>query len=88
MLGASTVDRVLGVVAAVAGPERMPAVTGPDTPLREGGFWLDSLGLLEVVMGCEAEFGLDFDPATDFSEAALATVGSLAAVIERRRGRP
>jgi hypothetical protein len=36
----------------------------------------------------ETEFEVDFDPTTDFGEAALRTVGTLAAVIEdRMRGR-
>jgi len=72
----------------VAGPARIPANPGENTPLRDGGFWLDSLALLELVVACEAEFDLDFDPATDLSEATLATAGSLAAMIASRIARP
>jgi acyl carrier protein len=72
------------ILADVAGPGRVPAGAGGETPLRDGGFWLDSVALLELVVAVESEFGVDFDPATDFGEAALRTVGSLTAVIERR----
>jgi acyl carrier protein len=81
-------DRVMEIVADVAGPARTPAEVRPGTPLREGGFWLDSVDLLELVVACEAEFDLDFDPATGLTETALATVGSLAAMIASRRPSP
>jgi acyl carrier protein len=78
-------DRVMEIVSEVAGPGRTPSVVRPDTPLRDGGFWLHSADLLELVVACEAEFDLDFDPATGLSEVALSTAGSLAAMIASRR---
>jgi acyl carrier protein len=83
----SVVDRVLKIVADVAGPSRTPPDAGAGTPLCDGGFWLDSLALLELVMACEAEFDFDFDPGTEIAQAKRATVGSLAAIITERRPR-
>jgi acyl carrier protein len=75
------VDRVLGVVARIAGPLRTPAAPGPDTPLAEGGFWLDSAGVFEVVLACEAEFDVRFDAETDLFPDRLLTVATLADTI-------
>ena len=72
------VDRVLGVVARIAGPQRTPAAPGPDTPLAEGGFWLDSAALFEVVLACEAEFDVRFDAETDLFPDRLMSVATLA----------
>jgi len=80
-----TVDRVLRIVAGIAGESRAPVDAGPDTPLAEGGFWLDSTALLEVLVACEEEFDVIFDPDTDLSSDALRTAGSLAASIGRQR---
>jgi acyl carrier protein len=80
------VDRVLGVVARVAGPHRTPASPGPDTPLTEGGFWLDSVGLFEVVLACEAEFDVHFDAETDLFPERLTTVATLAETIREHLG--
>ena len=80
----SIVERVLQIVIAVAGPTRTPADAGPDTPLCDGGFWLDSIGLLETVLACEAEFKVDFDPTTEISRTQESTVRTLAAIIEAR----
>ena len=80
----SVLDRVLQIVTSVAGPTRTPAGAGPDTPLCDGGFWLDSIALVEIVTACEAEFQLDFDPATEIPQAAQATPRKLAAMIEAR----
>lgn len=52
MTGDALTARVLAIVAEVAGPNRAPADVGPDTALAEGGFWLESAGLLEVVERC------------------------------------
>ncbi len=70
-------DRVLGVVARIAGPLRTPAAAGPDTPLAEGGFWLDSASLFEVVLACEAEFDVRFDAESDLFPDRLMTVATL-----------
>jgi acyl carrier protein len=78
--------RLARIVLAVAGRGPASGEIDPSTPLRDGGLWLDSVRLLELIVAVEAEFEVDFDPVTDFGEAALATVGSLSAVIERRLG--
>ena len=80
------VGRVLKVVAAIAGAGRTPAEAGPATPLQEGGFWLDSVGLLETVLACEEEFGANLDRETDLADGGLLTVGGLAAAIRRKLG--
>lgn len=85
MTDPAAMDRLLKIVADVAGPGRTPTDLGPGTPLRDGGVWLDSVGLLELIVAAEAEFDVSFDPTSDFGNAALATVGSLGAVIDRRR---
>jgi acyl carrier protein len=85
MSAGSLVSRVAAVIARVVGPERTPPDAGADTPLAGGGFWLDSVALLEVIVACEAEFDVSFDPDTDLTPEALATVGSLAQLVAARR---
>jgi len=78
-------EAVEALVAQVAGPDRIPAGAGPDTPLKDGGYWLDSASLLEVIIACEAEFGVALEPDTDFTDEALATPRALFALISARR---
>ena len=78
------VARVIALAARIAGPQRTPDEVGPDTPLTEGGFWLDSVALLEVIVACEAEFFVEFDSEEDLTTGALESIGSLATVIERK----
>jgi len=80
-----TVELVQTVVARIAGPHRTPADAGPDTPLTQGGFWLDSVHLLETIIACETEFGVVFDPVTDFNEQTLRTVRTLCDLIRSKR---
>ena len=80
-------DRVLAILARVAGPHRAPPSPGPDTPLAEGGFWLDSAGLFEAVLACEAEFDVRFDGATDLGPDQLMTVATLIETIRGHIGR-
>jgi acyl carrier protein len=80
-------ERVLAVVAAVAGPSRTPPHPAPDTPLGEDGFWLDSVDLMEVVVACEKEFGVIFEGETDLTREAMRTAGTLAALIESKQAR-
>jgi acyl carrier protein len=80
------VERVLDVVRRVAGPARTPADAGPDTPLGDGGFWLDSVDLVEVAVACEEEFALAFEGETDLTREALATARRLADLIAAKRG--
>jgi acyl carrier protein len=83
----SVLARVQRVAARIAGPARTPPDAGPDTPLGEGGFWLDSVDLVEVIVACEEEFGLTFEAEVDFTPEALATVKNLSALICSKGGR-
>lgn len=80
-----TREAVLAIVARVAGAGRVPSAPGIDTPLRDG-YWLDSMELLDVVLACEAQFGVAFVESVDLTPDNLATVGTLVDLIERRRG--
>jgi acyl carrier protein len=82
---APTVERVLSIVTSVAGPDRCPAGAGPDTPLADGGFWLDSVDLLETVLACEEAFGVVFDSSVDLTDDGLRTVGTLCDLIRTKR---
>ena len=75
-------QRVIALATRIAGPDRTPREVGPDTLLTEGGLWLDSVALLEVIVACEVEFEVEFDSEADLSTQALASLGSLAAVIQ------
>ena len=79
--------RIRALVRRVAGPSRAPADSGPDTPLTEGGFWLDSVELLEVVVACESEFDLTFDASADLTGRAFETLGTLTELIRAKRAR-
>jgi acyl carrier protein len=83
--GALALARVQAIVARIAGPDRSPPGAGPDTPLRDGGFWLDSVDLLEAMIACEAEFEVVFDPETDFTDQTLSTVRTLFTLIGAKR---
>lgn len=77
-------ERVASVVARVAGPLRRPASIGADTPLVEGGFWLGSIDLFEVVVACEQEFGVVLEPDGDLAADGLRTLGRLADLVRRK----
>jgi len=81
---AAMVEELRAVVARVVGARRVPADTGAGTVLRDGGLWLDSMELLQVVIACEAQFGITFKPAEDLLGDGLETLGTLAGVIRRR----
>ena len=85
MSGGSLVSQVAAVVSRVVGPERTPPDARANTPLAGGGFWLDSIALLEGIVACEAEFDVSFDPDTDLTPEALATIGSLAQLVAARQ---
>jgi acyl carrier protein len=84
MIETPVLDRVQALVAGIAGPDRTPPDAGPDTALIDGGFWLDSVSLLEVIIACEAEFGVALDSQADLTADTLTTARKLAALIERR----
>ncbi len=62
----------------------MPAAAGPETPLGEGGFWLDSVEMLEVVVACEEEFAMTFDAGVPIAASALTSLAHLASAIRMR----
>lgn len=87
MTGPLTLERVQAIVACAAGPGRAPIAAGPETPLVDGGFWLDSVHLLEAIIACESEFGVIFDPDTDLIGTHLRTVRTLHDLIRAKRSR-
>ncbi len=84
MTSAPTVEQVVAILTRIAGPGRSPGDPGRETPLVEGGFWLDSVHLLETVLACEEAFGVIFDPG-DFSDDTMRTVGTLVDRIRAKR---
>lgn len=82
MTGDRILEGVQAIVTAIAGGDRTPARIGPDTPLGEGGFWLDSIDMLEVLIACEKKFGTSFAPGR--ASEALMTLRSLAEAIRTR----
>jgi len=87
MTSAPTLERVQAIVTGIAGPNRIPVDAGPDTPLQDGGFWLDSAAIVEMLIACEAEFDIVFDPETDFTDQAFSTVETLFELIRTKRTR-
>jgi len=83
MIESSVLERVQALVVDIAGPDRTPPSVGPDTQLVNGGFWLDSVSMLEVIIACEAQFGIVFSQ-TDLTRQSVATVRNLANLIESR----
>ncbi len=83
----STLSRVLDIVTRIAGPTRQPPGPGPETRLAGGGFWLDSIDLLELMLACDETFGPVFGGAGGSRLAKIETVGDLVAAI-RERARP
>ena len=82
------VDQVRAIVTGVVGEGRAPAEVDRDTPLAEGGFWLDSVEMLEVILACEGKFGITFKPADDLIGDGLQSLGTLADAIRRRSSCP
>jgi acyl carrier protein len=80
----AVLDALRGLVAGLVGPARMPADLGADTPLAEGGLWLDSVELLELIVACETEWAITFEPARDLAGDNLETLGTLAALVHAR----
>jgi hypothetical protein len=76
--------RVLAIVAGIAGPNRRPTAPGPATRLWGGGFWLDSIDLLELMLACDAAFDGVFEGAAGSAMARVETVGDLVRIIEGR----
>jgi acyl carrier protein len=84
MTDAQILDRVQAIVDEVARQDRRPERAGPNTPLGESGYWLDSLDMLEVILACEREFGIIFEEGTDLTADTMLSARGLAAVIRTR----
>ena len=82
-VGEPTLEGVQTIVARVAG--RAPIDAGPDTPLTEGGFDLDSLRLFRAILACEETFQVAFEPDSDFTAESLLTVRTLFELIRSKR---
>jgi len=80
-------EAVRAIVERVAGPDRVPPGVSPTTRLTED-CWLDSIELLKVILACESELHVTFDPAQDFGGLHFATLGSLSDLIRARRSTP
>jgi acyl carrier protein len=78
-----TLDLVQAIVARVAGQNGR--FSGADTPLTNGGYWLDSVHLLEAIIACEEAFGVELDPDVDLTAATLRSVGTLFELIRSKR---
>jgi acyl carrier protein len=79
--------RLHRIVAAVAGPARTPADPGPDTPLGEAGYWLDSVDLVEVVLASEREFDVTFEGEADLTPLSLSCIRTFAELISGKLSR-
>ena len=75
--------RIERLIAGIAGPERTPEHAGPDTPLGQHGYWLDSLDVLEVILACEREFGIVFEDGSSLNADALLSARKLAVLVGR-----
>jgi acyl carrier protein len=84
MADADDVARVISILTEIAGPDRTPEHADADTSVGEGGFWLDSADLLEVVLACEETFSLEIDSSTAFDDGAP-TVAHLVRAIDAAR---
>jgi acyl carrier protein len=62
-----------------------PEAIEDEAPLAGGGLGLDSIDLLELVVGLEKEYGLKIADVAD-GRRALASVASLADFVTSRRG--
>lgn len=78
----STLARALATVIRIAGPSRTPPDAGPETSLADGGFGLDSVDVLELIVSCEQEFGIELDPRTLLPADALRNARGLAQVVQ------
>ena len=80
-----TLEAVQAIVARVS--ERRPPGAGPDTPLTDGGFALDSIHMLRTIIECEETFDVAFDPDTDFTDQTLSTARTLFHLIRSKQPR-
>lgn len=74
-------DRVVRVLGDAVGLADTASI-GPDTPLIGGGLSLDSVAVLELLVGLENEFGVELHPDALLEADALSTVGTLAGYLD------
>jgi len=77
-------DRVRALVVRLAGPDRTPTSITPETPLGEGGFHLDSVELLDVMLACEDEMRIAFDGDPAANVRALESLKTLTSAVRER----
>lgn len=82
-----SVASVVSAIEGVVGPGRVPPGSGADLALSNGGLWLGSLELVEIIVACENTFGIALDPEKDLTPETLRTVGNLAASLNAVRAR-
>lgn len=82
---AQDLSRLIAILTEIAGPDRTPPHPGPETPLVEGGFWLDSADLLDAVLACEAAFSVRLDPPALFADGTALTVARLMGAVDGAR---
>ena len=82
MTGVIEPQQLAELVASVARPRPDPSTLGPDTILLLTGLELDSLSLLELVLGLERQFGVVMPPE-DVHGGNLGTIGRLQAYLAR-----
>ncbi|MBK9263432.1 MAG: acyl carrier protein [Polyangiaceae bacterium] len=79
-------DRVRKLLIQHALLNRSPDEIDPDVALFGTGLGLDSLDVVEVVIGVEVEFGIKF-PNEEERMSAMRSVGALVDLIMRQQGR-
>ena len=73
-------SRIVALAVGIAGHGRGPSSPDSLTPLGQGGFWLDSVDMLELVLACEVEFAVTFE-AVDLAGPALDNIEGLADLV-------
>lgn len=82
-----SVARVLAAIEQVVGPGRVPPGSDGELALSNGGLWLGSLELVEIIVACENAFGVALDPEKDLTPETLRTAGNLTASLNAVRAR-
>jgi len=83
-MSVTTTDRVIQIIrqATGVGPD---AALDRDTPLVGAGIALDSVAVLELLVGIEKEFGIELHHEKLIEAKALRTVGTLADFVDGKR---
>jgi acyl carrier protein len=80
-------EQVKAIVTRIAGSTRAPARLDADTPLGEGGLWLDSLDLFEAILACEEGFGVQIEAETDATIRSTLPKGTIRVPSPLSKGR-